>query len=132
MAGLPDAPSGFADEIGVEWIDLDPDSARARIKVEARHLQPNGVVHGGVYASLAESISSASTYGAVRDDGMVALGQANNATFLRPIADGHVNASARPRQRGRSIWIWDIELSDDDGNTCALVRTTIAVRPRRD
>jgi 1,4-dihydroxy-2-naphthoyl-CoA hydrolase len=132
MAGLADMPSGFADEIGVEWIDLDPDNARARIKVEPRHLQPNGVVHGGVYTSLAESISSASTYGAVRDDGMVVFGQANNATFLRPITGGHVNASGRPRQRGRSIWIWDIELSDDDGNTCALVRMTIAVRPRRD
>ena len=131
MAGLDHAPSGFADEIGVEWIDLDPDNARARIKVEPRHLQPNGVVHGGVYASLAESISSASTYGAVRDDGMVAFGQANNATFLRPITGGHVNASAQTRQRGRSIWIWDVELSDDDGNTCALVRMTIAVRPQR-
>jgi 1,4-dihydroxy-2-naphthoyl-CoA hydrolase len=132
MAGLDDVPPGFAEEIGVEWIDLDPDKARARIKVGPRHLQPNGVVHGGVYASLAESLSSASTYGAVRDDGMVAFGQANNATFLRPITGGHVHASARTRQRGRTIWIWDVELSDDDGNTCARVRITIAVRPRRD
>ena len=132
MAGATDAPSGFAEDIGVEWLDLDPDNARARIKVEPRHLQPNGVVHGGVYASLAESISSASTYGAVRDDGMVAFGQANNATFLRPITGGHVNASARPRQRGRTLWVWDVELSDDEGNLCSLVRMTIAVRPRRD
>jgi 1,4-dihydroxy-2-naphthoyl-CoA hydrolase len=131
MADLEDAPSGFAEEIGVEWIDLDPDNARARIKVEPRHLQPNGVVHGGVYASLAESVSSASTYGAVRDDGMVAFGQANSTTFLRPITGGHVNASARPRQRGRTTWVWDVELSDDDGDVCALVRMTIAVRPQR-
>jgi uncharacterized protein (TIGR00369 family) len=132
MAEAGDAPMGFAEEIGVEWLDLDPDNARARIKVEPRHLQPNGVVHGGVYASLAESIASASTYGAVRDDGMVAFGQANNATFVRPITGGSINASAQPRQRGRSLWVWDVELSDDEGNLCALVRMTIAVRPRRD
>jgi 1,4-dihydroxy-2-naphthoyl-CoA hydrolase len=132
MAGASEAPMGFAGEIGVEWLDLDPDNARARIEVEPRHLQPNGVVHGGVYASLAESIASASTYGAVHDEGMVAFGQANNATFLRPITAGHINATARPRQRGRSIWVWDVELTDDDGNVCALVRMTIAVRPRRD
>jgi uncharacterized protein (TIGR00369 family) len=132
MAGLDDVPSGFAEEIGIEWIDLDPGNARARIKVEPRHLQPNGVVHGGVYASLAESVSSASTYGAVRDEGMVAFGQANSSTFLRPITGGHINASARPRQRGRTTWVWDVELSDDEGNVCALVRMTIAVRPRRD
>ena len=129
---MNDSPTGFDEDIGVEWINLDPDDARARIRVEPRHLQPNGVVHGGVYASLAESISSASTYGAVRDDGMVAFGQANNATFVRPITGGHVNASARTRRRGRSIWIWDVELTDDDGDLCALVRMTIAVRPRRD
>jgi uncharacterized protein (TIGR00369 family) len=131
MSGPEDTPAGFAEEIGVEWINLDPDDARARIRVEPRHLQPNGVVHGGVYASLAESVTSASTYGAVRDDGMVAFGQANHSTFLRPITGGHINARATPRQRGRTVWVWDVELTDDDGRPCALVRMTIAVRPQR-
>jgi uncharacterized protein (TIGR00369 family) len=61
---------------------------------------------------------------------MVAMGQSNYATFLRPIAAGHVNADAVPRHRGRTTWVWDVELSDDDGRSCALVRMTIAVRPR--
>jgi 1,4-dihydroxy-2-naphthoyl-CoA hydrolase len=131
--GQPEtAPSGFADLIGVEWIDLNPEHARARIRVEDRHKQPFGVVHGGVYAALAESICSASTYGAVHEDGMVALGQNNDTTFLRAITEGHVNALARTRQRGRTTWVWDVELSDDDERVCALVRMTIAVRPRRD
>jgi 1,4-dihydroxy-2-naphthoyl-CoA hydrolase len=125
-------PSGFADEIGVEWIDFDPERARARIAIEPRHLQPGGIVHGGVYAALAESICSAATYVAVRDNDMVALGMANNTTFLRPISEGHVNAVARARQRGRTTWVWDCELSDDEGRVCALVRMTAAIRPRRD
>ena len=125
-------PAGFADEIGVEWIDFDPERARARIAVEPRHLQPGGIVHGGVYAALAESICSAATYLAVRENDMVALGMANSTTFLRPISEGHVNAVARARQRGRTTWVWDCELSDDEGRVCALVRMTAAVRPRRD
>jgi 1,4-dihydroxy-2-naphthoyl-CoA hydrolase len=130
--GQPEtAPSGFAEMIGTEWIDLDPDNARARIRVEPRHLQPFGIVHGGVYASLAESICSAATYGVVREDDMVAMGQANSTTFLRPITDGHVNAVGRTRHRGRTTWVWDVELGDDEGRVCALVRMTIAVRPRR-
>ena len=124
-------PSGFAGFIGTEWIDLDPDAARARIKVEDHHLQPFGVVHGGVYAALAESLCSAATYDAVRENDEVALGMANSTTFLRPISKGHVNALARARQRGRSTWVWDVELADDEGRPCALVRMTIAVRPRR-
>jgi 1,4-dihydroxy-2-naphthoyl-CoA hydrolase len=131
--GQPETnPSGFAEEIGVEWVDLDPDDARAKIAVEPRHLQPHGVVHGGVFASLAESLTSMATNGAVREEGMLAMGQANDTTFLRPIADGYINASARPRHRGRTTWVWDVEISDDEGRVCALARVTIAVRPRRD
>jgi 1,4-dihydroxy-2-naphthoyl-CoA hydrolase len=125
------APSGFAESIGVEWVDLDPENARARISVEQRHLQPFGVVHGGVYASLAESLCSAATYGAVHEDGMVALGQSNDTNFLRPISEGHINAAARTRHRGRTTWLWDVEITDDENRLCALVRMTIAVRPAR-
>jgi 1,4-dihydroxy-2-naphthoyl-CoA hydrolase len=131
--GQPETlPSGFAEFIGTEWIDLDPAEARARIKVEPQHLQPFGVVHGGVYATLAESLCSAGTYDAVREDDQVALGMANNTTFLRSITDGHLNAVARARQRGRTTWVWDVEISDDEGRVCALIRMTIAVRPRRE
>jgi 1,4-dihydroxy-2-naphthoyl-CoA hydrolase len=130
--GQPEsAPSGFAEEIGVEWVNLDPDDARARIEIEQRHLQPFGIVHGGVFASLAESLTSAATYSAVREDGMVAMGQANHTTFLRPITDGHANAVATPRHRGRTTWVWDVEITDDEGRVCALSRMTIAVRPSR-
>ena len=125
-------PAGFAEEIGTEWIDFDPENARARVKVESRHLQPFGTVHGGVYAALAESICSAATYNAVRSDDMAAMGQANNTSFLRPILNGHVNAVARARHQGRTTWVWDVEMLDDEGRACALSRVTIAVRPRRD
>jgi 1,4-dihydroxy-2-naphthoyl-CoA hydrolase len=124
--------SGFAEFIGTERIDLDPDEARARIEVKPHHKQPHGAVHGGVYAAIAESLCSAATDEAVRSEGMVALGMTNSTTFLRPITSGHVNAVGRTRQRGRTTWIWDVELSDDDGRVCALVRMTIAVRPARD
>jgi uncharacterized protein (TIGR00369 family) len=132
MGQQEDIPTGFAEEIGTEWIDLDPDNAQAKLPVEPRHLQPYGIVHGGVYATLAESICSAATYNAVRDDGMVAMGQSNDTTFLRPISEGTITATARTRHRGRTTWIWDVELADDEGRVCALSRMTIAVRPQRD
>jgi uncharacterized protein (TIGR00369 family) len=57
------------------------------------------------------------------------MGQSNDATFLRPVSEGHLNAVARPRHRGRTTWVWDVEISDDDERVCALARITIAVRP---
>jgi uncharacterized protein (TIGR00369 family) len=130
MEGPP--KSNFDALIGTEWVDLSPDEARVRLEVKDHHKQPLGLVHGGVYATLAESVCSAATYGAVADDGKAAMGMSNNTTFLRPITAGHVNVVARPRHRGRTTWIWDVEVLDDSERVCALVRVTIAVRPRRD
>jgi uncharacterized protein (TIGR00369 family) len=122
---------GLGRLIGIEYGEFSPERARARLEVTDDVRQPNGIVHGGVYAALAESLCSRATFEAVTGDGMVAMGQSNHATFLRPIAAGHVNADAVPRHRGRTTWVWDVELSDDDGRSCALVRMTIAVRPAR-
>lgn len=124
-------PSPFDIHIGTEWLDLGPDEARARIAVEDHHKQPFGLVHGGVLATLAESLCTPATAVALADDGMTAVGQSNDTTFLRPITEGHMNAVGRPRHRGRTTWIWDVEISDDDERVCALARLTIAVRPSR-
>lgn len=90
--------------------------------------QPAGLVHGGAYAALAESMVSLTTDDAVRESGRLALGQSNHTTFLRPVTEGTVHAEGRPRHRGRTSWIWDVEFSDDDGRLCAVSRVTLAVR----
>ncbi|MGH2951850.1 MAG: PaaI family thioesterase [Solirubrobacterales bacterium] len=124
------AKDGLPALLGIEFFESGPELARGRIEVSERVLQPYGIVHGGVYAALAESICSWATDRAVAADGMAAIGQANQATFLRPISSGHVNAEATARHRGRTTWVWDCEVRDDDERLCALVRMTIAVRPR--
>jgi uncharacterized protein (TIGR00369 family) len=69
------------------------------------------------------------TYSVVKDDGMVAMGMSNHSTFLRPVAEGRIEAAARRRHRGRTTWIWDVDFSDEQGRLCATSRVTIAVRP---
>jgi 1,4-dihydroxy-2-naphthoyl-CoA hydrolase len=120
---------GLGELIGLEYLSSDDGEVRARIPVTPAICQQFGLVHGGVYSAMAESICSAATWMAVQADGMAAMGQSNSATFLRPITEGHVNAQARTRHQGRTTWIWDVELSDDAERLCALVRMTVAVRP---
>ena len=127
-----DLGRGLANTIGVEYLELGADRARGRLEVTETVLQPFGIVHGGALAALAESLCSRATYEQVADDGMIAMGQANDVSFLRPISSGHVNAEAVARHRGRTTWVWDCEMSDDDGKLCALARLTIAVRPARE
>jgi uncharacterized protein (TIGR00369 family) len=119
----------LADHLGIEIVDFGPDPAVARMPVTPAVCQPFGIVHGGTLASIAETVCSAATHMAVKDEGMLALGMSNQATFLRPISRGTVHAEARPRHRGRTTWVWDCEITDDEGRTCCLVRMTVAVRP---
>ena len=128
---MAEGPAHLAELLGIEIVDPGPDPALARLPVTPGVCQPFGIVHGGALAALAETICSLATYEAVRGDGMMAMGQSNQASFLRPIKAGTVHAEARPRHRGRTTWIWDTEIGDDDGRLCSLVRMTVAVRPGR-
>jgi 1,4-dihydroxy-2-naphthoyl-CoA hydrolase len=127
----PVGPDALGDLIGIEHLEGDEGVARARIPVSARILQPYGIVHGGAIATLAETVASKATAEAVVPEGKLAMGQSNHATFLRPISEGHVNAAASARHRGRTTWVWDVEVTDDTGRLCALARVVVAVREPR-
>jgi 1,4-dihydroxy-2-naphthoyl-CoA hydrolase len=116
--------------LGFETLEVSETAARGRIPVEDRLKQPFGLVHGGVFAALAESLCSQATFAAVAGDGMTAQGLSNHTSFVRPIISGTVHAEARCRHRGRTTWVWEVDISDDGGRLCALSRVTMAVRPR--
>ena len=115
--------------LGFETLEITPELARGRFPVEDRVKQPFGLVHGGVLAAIAESLCSQATFMAVAGDGMSAQGLSNHTSFLRPILSGTAHAEARRRHRGRTTWVWEVEVSDDEGRVCALSRVTMAVRP---
>ena len=112
----------------VDAADLEAGELRAHVEVTDAIKQPAGLVHGGVFASIAESITSIGTWWAVQADGKSAQGLSNQTSFLRPILAGTIHAVARVRHRGRTTWVWEVEISDDEGRLCSLVRMTIAVR----
>jgi 1,4-dihydroxy-2-naphthoyl-CoA hydrolase len=116
--------------LGFETVEVGSDRARARVEVGDRHRQPYGIVHGGVYAALAESIASEATAVAVYEDGKIAMGMSNFVTFMRPISSGTVHAEAIRKHAGSTTWVWEVEMTDDDGRLCASSRITVAVRPR--
>ena len=113
---------------GLEVLERDEARVRAQVAVRDDLKQAMGLVHGGVFASIAESITSLATALAVLPEGRMAQGLSNQTSFLRPITEGTIHAEARRRHRGRSTWVWEVEITDDDGRLCALVRMTIAVR----
>ncbi|HVT00378.1 MAG TPA: PaaI family thioesterase [Solirubrobacterales bacterium] len=121
--------SNFDTHVGTEWIKLDPDDARARVELRDELRQPYGLLHGGVYSTLIESLCSYATAAAVYEQGMIAVGQSIEVSFLRPVTAGHAEARAVARHRGRSTWVWQVEIVDDEERLCALAKMTMAVRP---
>jgi 1,4-dihydroxy-2-naphthoyl-CoA hydrolase len=128
IAGYP-GEGTLDDVLGFELLEATRDGCRARVAVERRVQQPFGLVHGGTYAALAETMVSWATVIAVAPAGNLAVGQSNSTTFLRPVRSGSVHATGTPRHRGRTTWVWDVEFTDDGGRVCALSRVTLAVRP---
>lgn len=113
---------------GLKVESVTEEEAHATVPVRDEVKQPMGLVHGGLFAAIAESLASMATALAVAGDGKQAMGLSNATSFMRPITEGTVHATARRIHRGRTTWIWDVEINDDAGRRCAVTRMTIAVR----
>ena len=120
--------SPFDRHYGLELEECSEELVRGRVPVGEHLKQPIGLVHGGVHAAIAEGLASLGTNHGVAAEGKVGLGMSNESSFLRPVAGGTIHATARRRHRGRTTWVWDVELTDDEGRLCALSRVTVAVR----
>ena len=125
-------PEGTFDSLyGLEVVAASDQEVRGQVEVRPDLKQAAGLLHGGVLASVAESLASMATFIAVAGDGKAAMGMSNATTFLRPVTEGTVHAVARRRHRGRTTWVWDVDFTDDAGRLCATTRMTIAVRDVR-
>lgn len=122
------ATEGFDALYGLEVTELSDGRASGRVAVRDELKQPYGLVHGGVYASIAESLTSIGTALAVAPEGRFAVGLSNQTSFLRPITEGTIKALATCKHQGRTTWVWEVEITDDAGRLCVLTRMTIAVR----
>ena len=123
-------PDSLDGVLGFEVVEISEEHAVGRFAIRDRVRQRFGLVHGGAYAALAETVVSHATAHAVWPEGMVAMGQSNDTSFLRPVSQGTVHAAAHRKHRGRSTWVWEVEFTDDEGRMCALSRVTMAVWPR--
>ncbi len=118
---------GYDGTIGLVSDPTEPEEVRATVAVRDGLCNPFGIVHGGVYGSVAESIATASTIYRVHHDGRAAIGIGNDTRLLRPISEGTIHACARALHTGRTTWLWDVEFHDDAGRLCATSRLSIAI-----
>jgi len=117
----PNATAPFDAELGLRFTELGPDGARAELEVTPKLLQPMGLVHGGVYCSIIESMASVAAYTWLnaKGDGGNVVGVNNNTDFLRSIGSGMVYGDAEPIHRGRRQQLWLVTITDDGDRVVA-------------
>jgi 1,4-dihydroxy-2-naphthoyl-CoA hydrolase len=110
-----DSAAPFDTELGLEFTELGPDGARAQLEVKPKLLQPMGLVHGGVYCSMVESLASLAAYTWLNASGIGGnvVGVNNNTDFLRSVGSGMVYGIAEPIHRGRRQQLWLVTITDD-------------------
>jgi uncharacterized protein (TIGR00369 family) len=119
--------------IGLRWDRLARDRGEAHFDPTEDLHQPSGIVHGGVWCSVVESMASVCGAMAVLADGLICVGAHNATDFLRPHAEGRVRGVATPIQVGRTQQLWLVELSrESDGKAIARGQVRLAnIEPSR-
>ncbi|MGA9491734.1 MAG: PaaI family thioesterase [Mycobacterium sp.] len=118
MQLMPEAP--FDKELGLVFTEITPDRTRAQLDIQPKLFQPMGIVHGGVYCAIVESMASVAAYTwlSVNGGGSV-VGVNNNTDFLRAISGGTVHGTATPVHRGRRQQLWLVTITDSDDRVVA-------------
>ncbi len=115
--------------LDIEVVAIGPDWLRAEMPVDQRHIQPMGLLHGGASVVLAETLGSVCAF-LVQPEGQAAVGVEVNANHLAAVRAGdRVSALVRPLQVGRSIQVWQIEITRGDGRLACVARLTTTARP---
>ena len=115
--------------LGIEIVDVTDDALVGEMPVDARTIQPAGLLHGGASVLLAETLGSAAATGCVDADSM-AVGMEINANHLKGVRAGRVRGVATPIRLGRTAQVWDIRITDEAGALVCVSRLSVMVVPR--
>ena len=113
---------GWDSALGIRIDEMTPARVVAYVDIDERHQQAYGIVHGGVWASIVESVGSHGAAMAANEvtGNMAVVGVANATDFLRPHRSGRVRAIGTPILTGRTQQIWVVEIArEDDGKMVA-------------
>jgi 1,4-dihydroxy-2-naphthoyl-CoA hydrolase len=118
------------DALDIRVVTAEKDKVVATMPIGPNHRQQAGYLHGGVSVVLAESVASLGTALNIDMSKQMAFGLEINANHLRPKRDGQLTAVATPIHRGRTTFVWEIRISDENSKLICISRCTVAVVDR--
>jgi 1,4-dihydroxy-2-naphthoyl-CoA hydrolase len=112
------------ETLNIEFVDVTQDTITARMPVNSRVHQPDGVLHGGASVALAESVGSAGAYIFLQNKNVSIRGIEISANHVKSIRDGFVFAHATIVHKGRTTQLWQIRIENQDKELISLVKLT--------
>jgi uncharacterized protein (TIGR00369 family) len=116
-------PSSFTQHIDLRFVSTNANEVVADLPISKHHHQPMGIVHGGVYCALVETVCSVGANLAAQ--GMLVVGVDNHTSFLRAQRTGTLRATARPLVRGRRTQLWEANIHNEAGELVATGRVRL-------
>lgn len=121
-------PESFDNELGLQMQSATADEVTATFEIAPKLLQPWGIVHGGVYCSVVESVASSSGQIWLNSKGITdshVVGVNNSTDFLRAVSTGTMTARSKPIHRGRRQQLWEVDITDQSGKLIAQGRVRL-------
>ena len=118
--------------LDIEYIDLGENWLVARMPVTSKVYQPDGILHGGATVALAESVASTASFIFIDAQKFFVRGIEISANHLRSISEGFVFARASLIHKGRTTQLWEIRVTDDEGQIISLCKLTTIALPKSD
>jgi 1,4-dihydroxy-2-naphthoyl-CoA hydrolase len=119
------ASGGWSSAMGLRFVKATTDEVVAELEVGPAHLQPQGIVHGGVYSGIIETVASIGAGITAMERGQTVVGLENHTSFLRAVRSGTLRGTARPLTRGRRTQVWEATVTDADGRVAATGRVRL-------
>ena len=119
------------ETLDIEIIDVGTDFLTAKMPVNSRVHQPDGVLHGGATVALAESVGSMASYIFLDAQKFIVRGIEISANHVKSVRDGHVFAKATIVHRGRTTQLWDIKITDADEKLISVCKLTTISLPKK-
>jgi uncharacterized protein (TIGR00369 family) len=118
------------ETLEIEFVDVGENFLVAKMPVNSKVHQPDGVLHGGATVALAESVGSAASYVFLDGQKVFVRGIETSANHVRSISEGEVYARATIIHKGRTTQLWDIKITDMEGNLISICKLTTIALPR--
>ena len=116
------------ETLKIEYVDVGENFLQARMPVNKKVYQPDGILHGGATAALAESVGSAAVFVLNKNPKAVVRGIEITANHIKSISKGFVYATAKPINIGKRIQLWEIRVTDEDDNLISICKLSTFIK----